>query len=89
MRSSSVLGEDIHAHSGDPAATRAIWKAEVTAVDTGSSTATVVIPGYSRDHDYDQAPYMPRGDLDLSPGDDCWVAFDDDRNAVVVCWVPA
>jgi hypothetical protein len=89
VRPSSVLGSGIHEHSGDPAATPALWRAEVLDVDTASSTATVVVPGYSRVRDYDQVPYMTRDATHISPGDDAWVGFDDERSPVIVCWVPA
>jgi hypothetical protein len=86
-RLSEILGPDIHGDSGDPAASPALYVAEVTAVV--GTTATVIVPGYSSTHDYDQVPFMPRGATNVAPGDNAWVAFDDERSPVIVCWTPA
>jgi hypothetical protein len=84
---SDDLGPPEHEHSGDPGATPAVYRAEVTAVSAG--TATVIVPWFSRTQDFTGVPFMPRGATDVAPGDDAWVAFDDERDPVIVCWRPA
>jgi hypothetical protein len=86
-RLSETLGPPLHQDHGDPSSTPTVYRAEVTAVSGG--LATVVLPSFSRVNDFAGVPFMPRGATDVAPGDEAWVAFDDERSPVIVCWRPA
>jgi hypothetical protein len=86
-RPSDDIGRDWHDDSGDPAHSSALYVADVTSVD--SPYATVIVRGFNGKQDYTGVPFMPRDSVDVSPGDRAWVGFDDERDPVIVCWVPA
>jgi hypothetical protein len=84
---SDTLGRDVHEGHGDPGGTPTVYKARIISV--AGTAASVIVPWYSEQRDYDGVPFMPRGATDPSAGDEAWVAFDEDRNPVIVCWRPA
>jgi hypothetical protein len=77
---SEILGPPPPDH-GDPSATPVAYEATVTAV--GSGTVSIVVPGYSEQHDFDGARYLaPAGTP--SVGDKVVAIFTDGRVPLVL-----
>lgn len=86
-RPATTLGRDIHETSGDPAHTPSLFRADV--LDVAGTRARVKVRRYSGRQEYAGVLFMPRGATDISVGDQAWVAFNDERDPVIVAWEPA